>query len=452
MGLPRSVFLNPCDYLLFSDQSLRMQRKQGPNIPYMCMDIDGPLDPERMRRSVARATAASPTTLARLRFSRFNGRPLWRLPQDPMTAAQEALNDTYRSVDVCGSGIPYDEPTATTGGSPSDLRDGPQICLTHYALAHGRSRLCIRWPHWLMDAAGAMAFLDVWATCYAECGDDAILAEPVVPDARQWQPLAGTGLRERWRTIRSQPKSKSKLRIGAPYDEASGTVREDRVLHRYWNETEMAQIRAAARNEMPAGPARITRYLAVCVIQALDQLFQENGWSGDAFRIALPMRMSENTPDHTALRLLFGNYLVSPIIVIDRRIAGDRTRLSEDLTQQLQAFQKARGPVAQWSLMSLAALLPFAVHRRIISSPMFATQFSSGFSFYGELHPPLRSVGGMRISNLWGGGPTTLPPGMNPVFSRFDQSLNLALTYAWPVVSDETAKQYLVHVENMLTA
>ena len=454
MNMPRRVFLNPCDYLLYSDHSIRMRRGQGPNVAYMCMDIDGPLDQERMRRSIARATAMSPVTLARLRFSILNGPPFWRLPRDPDVAARETLDKTYRFVDVSASGLTFDEPTATTGEGPSDFRSGPQICMTHYALDRDRSRLCIRWPHWLMDAAGTLAFLDLWVKCYTECGDDAPVASPNAVDVRQWKPLAGRRLRERWRAIRLRPNSgdRASLRIGAPRGNASGRVREHRVLHRCWHEAAMVRIRAAAKRDMPAGPARVTRYLATCVVQALDQLFEENGWPGDAYRITLPMRMDEDASDEAASSVRFGNYLTSPLIVIDRRIAGDRARLAEDLTQQLQAYQQARGAVAQWSWMSLAALLPFVAHRWIVSSPMFATRFSSGFSFYGESHPPLRSVDGMRISNLWGGGPTTIPPGMNPVFSRFDQSLNLALTYAWPAVSDEVAQRYVVFIEQMVTA
>lgn len=452
MSLQRRVFLNPCDYLFYSDHSIRMRRGQGPNIAYMCMDIDGSLDREKMRRSIICAMALSPTTLARLRHSILSARPYWSLPRDPDAAAREGIDAAYRFVDVRTSGLTYDEPTATTGDDPSDLRDGPQICMTHYALDRDRSRICIRWPHWLMDAAGTLAFLELWAKCYTECGGDAPFARPHASKIRHRKPLAGTPLRELWRALRSQPNSgdQAKLQIGAPCAEASEMVREHRVLHRCWNEAEMARIRAAAKREMPPGSALITRYLATCVVQALDHLFEENGWPGDAYRIALPMRMNDGTSGDVASRVRFGNYIVSPLIVVDRRIAGDRARLSEDLTQQLQAYQQARGDVAQWSLMSLAATARFVVHRWIIGLRTFATLFSSGFSYYGELHPPLRSVDGMRISNLWGGGPTTTPPGMNPVFSRFGQSLNLALTYAWPSVSDELAERYLAHIEQMV--
>lgn len=448
MRLPRRVFLNPCDYLLYTDHVIRMRRGQGPNIAYMCMDIDGALDGDRMRRSIARAMAQSPTTLSLLRRSVFGGWPFWRTPRDVVAAAQAAVDRAYRFVDAGASGLTLDGELATTGESPGDLRDGPQICMTHYALAGDKSRVCIRWPHWLMDAAGTLAFLSLWAKCYEECGEGSPPIEPGVADVRQWRPLKGVSLRERWRTLRSQPAAgaRAKQRVGTPCEESSAVVREHRVLHHVWDADAMEHIRKASKHGVPAGPARITRYLAVSVLRALDELFKENGWGGETYRITLPMRMRGHEPEDSA-PLRFGNYLVSPLLLFDRGCAGESSRLAASLTEQMHAYLEAHGDRAQWILMSLAALLPFPAHRWIFGLPSFKSHFSSGFSFYGELHPPLRSVAGLPITNLYGGGPTTIPPGMNPVFSRFDTSLNLALTYSWPVVSDGVARRYVELIE-----
>ncbi len=448
MRLPRRVFLNPCDYLLYTDHMIRMRRRQGPNIAYMCMDIDGAMDGEQMRRSIARAMALSPTTLSSLRHSVFGGWPFWRVPRDLNAAAQRAVGSVYRFVDAGASADSMDDELATTGESPRDLRDGPQICMTHYALPNGKSRVCIRWPHWLMDAAGTLAFLSLWAKCYEECDSAAPRVDADAADVRQWRPLKGVSLRERWRTIRSQPKAGelANRRIGTPRDELSADVHEHRVLHRVWDADAIEHIRKASKHDMPAGPARITRYLAVCVLRALDELFRENGWDGETYRITLPMRMRSHEPED-ASPLRFGNYLVSPMLLFDRTIAGDGPALAASLTEQMLAYLAAHGDRSQWTLMSLAALLPFPAHRWIFGLPAFKSHFSSGFSFYGELHPPMRSVAGMPIRNLYGGGPTTIPPGMNPVFSRFADSLNLALTYSWPIVSDEIAQRYIESIE-----
>lgn len=449
MRLPRRVFLNPCDYLLYTDHIIRMRRAQGPNVAYMCMEIDGTLDREHMRRSIIRAMALSPTTLARLRMSFFGGWPFWRLPRDPHAAAEAGIDRAYRFVDASESDAALDGALATTGESPTDFRDGPQVCMTHYALAEGRSRVCIRWPHWLMDAAGTLAFLETWATCYADCAEALPPVEPSDGDVRQWRPLKGVSLRERWRVMRAQPKGRERsgLRVGVPCDDGAEAVAEHRVLHHCWDAAAMERIRLASKRAVPAGPARITRYLGVCVLRALDALFEENGWGGDAYRVTLPMRVRGEGASEAPPMMRFGNYLVSPLLVFDRAGLRDGSALAESLTSQLQTYLDNRGDAAQWSLMSLAGLLPFIAHRWIFGLRMFTAHFSSGFSFYAELHPPLRHVGGMPITNLWGGGPTTVPPGMNPVFSRFDKSLNLALTYSWPVVSDELARRYAALIE-----
>ncbi|MCB9852190.1 MAG: hypothetical protein H6819_03770 [Phycisphaerales bacterium] len=448
MRLPRRVFLNPCDYLLHTDHVVRMRGDQGPNIAFMCMDIDGALDAEQMRRSIARAMAQSPTTLGLLRHSIFGGWPFWRIPRDPAASAEHAVNRAYQFIDASDRGDVCDGDPATTGENPDDLRNGPQIRMTHYALPAGKSRVCIRWPHWLMDAAGTLAFLALWAKCYEEDGGVSSRDQGDVADVRQWRPLQGISLIERWRTLRSQPNAGAlaKKRVGTPCDDSAGVVREHRVMHRLWDADAMERIRKASKHGVPAGPARITRYLAVSVLRALHELFKENGWGGETYRITLPMRMRGHEPEN-ASPLVFGNHLVSPLLLFDRRMGGDASQLAASLMEQLHAYLEAHGDRAQWTLMSLAALLPFPAHRWIFGLPSFKAHFSSGFSFYGELHPPLRSVAGMPITNLYGGGPTTIPPGMNPVFSRFDASLNLALTYSWPVVSDDVARRYVELIE-----
>ncbi|MCA9256984.1 MAG: hypothetical protein KDA33_15150 [Phycisphaerales bacterium] len=441
MPSSRRVFLNPCDYLLYTDHVLRMRRRQGPNIAFMCLDIDGELEPERMRQSIAGALAHSPTAMAKFRRSVFGGWPFWLIPADPHAAAERSVDRVYQYVPSGDGDLVVDGDIATTGEDPQDLRNGPQIRMTHYALPNGGSRVCIRWPHWLMDAAGTMGFLAQWAACYDSASD----AAPGAGDTRQWRPLADVSWSARWRALRSQPAAPEMAgdRIGAPFADDDAPVQAHRVTHHTWDADAMERVRLLSKERVPAGPARITRYLGVCVVRALDRLFEENGWSGDAYRITLPMRMRSLELEDELPELRFGNYLVSPLLVFDRTNVSDWASLPVSLTQQLQAYLDAHGDLAQWTLMSLAALLPFPAHRWIFSSRMFKAHFSSGFSFYGEHHPPLRSVGGLPITNLWGGGPTTIPPGMNPVFSRFDKSLNLALTYSWPIVSDEIANRYV---------
>ncbi|HPF38886.1 MAG TPA: hypothetical protein PK093_09605 [Phycisphaerae bacterium] len=444
MPSSRRVFLNPCDYLLYTDHVLRMRRRQGPNIAFMCLDIDGALEPERMRRSIAGALAQSPTAMAKFRRSVFGGWPFWRLPADPHAAAERSVDRVYQYVSSGDGELIVDGDIATTGEDPQDLRNGPQIRMTHYALPSGGSRVCIRWPHWLMDAAGTMGFLAHWAACY----DNGSNAAPGAGDTRQWRPLADVSWSDRWRALRSQPAAPEMAgdRIGAPFAEADAPVQAHRVTHHTWDADAMERVRILSKERVPAGPARITRYLGVCVVRALDRLFEENGWSGDAYRITLPMRVrGHESKDAPPMR--FGNYLVSPLLVFERGVAHDEARLATSLTEQLAAYLEAHGDRAQWTLMSLAALMPFPAHHWLFGLPKFRAPFSSGFSFYAELHPPLRTIGGHRVTNFWGGGPTTVPPGMNPVFSRFDHLLNLTLTYSWPIVSDAIARRYVELIE-----
>lgn len=142
-----------------------------------------------------------------------------------------------------------------------------------------------------------------------------------------------------------------------------------------------------------------------------------------------------------------GNFLVSPMLCIPRRIVDDRCAIGELIANQLTDYHTRRGDLLQWTMMWAASLIHAWVYELVFALPFGGGLFASGNSFYGEINPPIRRIGNVTITNLWGGGPNTTPPGLNPVFSRFGDRLNLTLTYTRPAISDATASEYVKLIE-----
>ncbi|MBK8269185.1 MAG: hypothetical protein IPK83_13110 [Planctomycetes bacterium] len=98
-------------------------------------------------------------------------------------------------------------------------------------------------------------------------------------------------------------------------------------------------------------------------------------------------------------------------------------------------------------MMWAASLIHAWAYELIFALPFGGGRFVTGNSFYGEINPPVRRIGHATITNLWGGGPNTNPPALNPVFSRFGDRLNFTLTYTRPTISDATAVEYVRLIE-----
>ena len=204
-------------------------------------------------------------------------------------------------------------------------------------------------------------------------------------------------------------------------------------------------MQAAAKQAVPAGPAPYARFLAASVMRALHRLHEENSVSTDAYMITLPMRVGASQPEARLVekRPVPGNFLVTPVICCTPQQVADRRVLDEAVFDQVQDYLRQELDLAQWTLMRAASLIHAWFYPLIFKLSMGVNVLSSGFSYYGAIEQPVRSIAGATITNCWGGGPLPMPPGWNPVFSKFGDGLNLSLTYARPAISDELADRYL---------
>lgn len=454
MTTTRHIPLNPCDYLLYGDHRKRIRVAEGGNIAYMFFEVDGHPDPDWVNRALASAMSSHPVTMASLRISITQAKPYWRVPASLEESAKTMAQKAHKFVDlrhiddwrdrlahICSQGTPGDW----------NLQDGPQVRLEQIALPDGRTVLCLRWPHCLMDAEGAQWFLaELSQDQNSSSGtDEADPALHLASDGQNVNVLKDYAFIRRLGLIRRGAlgqREQGHFKIMPPPLKHSSPTQEHRVLHQHWDVEQAAVIKANAGSSVARGPALYARFLASSVLCALHRLYNKCDWQTEAYKISFPLRVRLPTTQ----RPVHGNYLVLLTIIIPKECVDTKRAIDANILQQLQEYRQHKIDLAQWTLMWSASFIPVWFYDLIFRLPLGNTAFSSGFSYYGEIASPLRSLGGFRVTNLWGGGPTTTPPGWNPVFSRFGDKLNLTLTYSWPIVSDELASRYAELIESEL--
>lgn len=426
----------------------------------MMMDLNGQVDPDRLRGILRNTLAAHPVLMARLKTSLLSGRPYWRLPDDRIAAAEIAAEEAHVFEDLRADEDGREKMRSLCQDRylPGwNLKSGPQIRLEHYALPWNRSAFCLRWPHVLMDAGGAMWFLAE----LARFGDldehatpDDIPPPPngPLPDDACIDPLAGLPLNRRLSLFVSSfaaQRRHGRCRVETLFEGAAPRYCDQRFIHREWDAERFRRVRENARRWTPPGPGLYARYLAACVFGALHRIFVDRGVKTEVYLITLPMNIIDIRPSGRpgAARPIPGNYLVSPTLRARREIVADRAALAEDIFRQVNAYLETETPLKQWALIRAASVARASVYQWLMRLPLGLEALSSGFSYYGEIARPLRLFCGAEVTNLWGASPLPTPPGWNPAFSKFGDQINLSLTYARPAIDDALAHRYVDLIE-----
>jgi hypothetical protein len=449
--------LNPCDYLYYAHHRMLERTVRIGNFAYMMMDAEGQAEPELIRDALASAMAAHPVAMASLRISLFSGHPYWRIPDPREFAARLGAEQAYTYDDlrtVSGWQARLEQLCLERYCSGGDLASGPQVRLEHYALPENRTRFRLSWPHLLMDAEGAQWFLlEIARHSQSLAGTNLQKLEapvpavpmepPPLPDDRTMDVLAGRSFMARLRLFRrgfAHAGEHKGLTLRPIIPHRPGAVESFGLTHLRWNPTQVAAIQARAKSVTPPGPALYARHLAARVVRALHRIYGECGVTTDAYLITFPTRPS--LPRAAVARPVPGNYLVSPVLCVRRESAIDDRALGSEISRQLEIYRVRQGDLTQWAMVWLASFLRVSVYDRILRLPLGFESLTSGFSYYGEISPPVRSFGGTRIVNFYGGGPLASPPGWNPVFSRYEERLNLSLTWNRPAMPDDLAHRY----------
>jgi len=465
MSWPRRILLSPCDYLVFNHSRFMRHKQQGEYVCIMVVETDDHPEPERVRQALARAFVAHPIMAASLRVSWLYGRPYWAIPRLNEVDARIAAALAHRVIDLRHRDDCEEHVQASLDDSLSarwDHSRGPQLRIDQYTLPGRRTRFALRWLHFLMDAEGAQHLLGDIDRLDPEApqrlGDAPGRAEaPPSTGMRPVDPLQGLSRASRWR-LAGRCLGRMRQPLGFEVKPLSPHIYPPATDHRCrlktWERSQYEVIRGNAKRTTPPGPGLYARHLIGCTVRALDRVYASQGVTTEAYVLAVPFRTPLGPKDKPDVqpRPVHGNYLVPMTICVRRELAADRSALGEDVLRQYQDFTADRSD-AMWSAMMWAlGHMRLSMYQALLRLQLGFVPLASGFSCYGEIEPPLRQFLGGRVLNLYGGGVVASPPGWNLVFSRFDDLLNLCVTYPRPAVSDEVTKQYLRWIEEEMFA
>lgn len=434
----RCVPLNPCDYLYYAQHDLLQRRGLLGNPILMVLDLAGHIDAARLDAALRRAFALHPTLAARLRIARLTGRPYWQTDGAP-----PAPSIRFHP--------PADEATIAAAVEkcfvrPLDMAVAPQVHVDVFPGNADHTRVCMTWPHALMDAEGGQWF--VHEVDRMDRAPDSKLPGGLCDHAARIDPLAGMGLLRRINWARRGLKRYRSIDAAeSPLAETPTAAPRWRVHHRRWPASTLQEINDRALFWCPTGTGRFGRYLAGCVLRALRRLYLERRRDAGALLITLPQKPR----DMPAARPLTGNFLISATLVGRRSVLDDKRALMEALTVQIESFRANRDDLANAALIWLAGLQRAWQYRRTLAHPSRGFQpYASGFSYYGEIDPPVRTFLGTRVENFWGITTMPVPPGWNPAFARFDDSLNFMLAWLDGCIARDTAARFADLIESEL--
>ena len=460
MRTPRRIFLNPCDYLFYSTYRTLLHRSDAANVAFMNMELAGRIDPDCIRSILRRLLAIHPVLMSPLRISLVAGKPFWKIPKDIPKAASAAVERIHTYEDLRGhqdAETRVEELFQQRYAGDWDIEFGPPIHLEQYDLPGDRTRFVLRWPHLLMDAGGAQWFFVEMgrlgdAPLHPEAEEPYELPPGLRPDHAACDPLRHRSLPNRLglflRSFTAQRRH-ARFNVEPLFSGKPPAFADLRCLHRRWSGEQLRRLKSVANRTITSGPFPQARYLAVCVLRALHRIFTEQGVKSDAYLITMPISIFDKGQPEAkpATRPVPGNYLVSPILWGRREIIDDKRALGDELLRQIIDYDEKEVHLKQWAMAWMAGKSRAGMYEWLMRLPFGYDLLSSGFSYYGEISCPLRQLCGATVTNLFGGGPSPMPPGWNPVFSKFGDNLNLSMTYVRPGISDDLARRYFDLIE-----
>ncbi len=423
--MAKTYRLNPCDCLFAAfDDQVKRRGYRGSRM-LLNWDLRGPLNSVRLAKGLQRAMEEYPWTAGTLTISRLRAWPYWRCKDLRPTPALTCYDLTQES------DWPRKLEVLTEDFFNSGPNDGapPQVRLAHFQGPDGRHRISMVYPHHLSDVEGAQHFLAEVNRLSAD--SPAPKPSYLMEDHEPVDPLADHGVLQRLRMVmklRGTAPPAHRLDGAALLDTLPGrpvASRRERWIRRTWSPDRIERLRQNARKIAPPGPAMNSRYVAGCVLRAIWRIHEEHGRQLPYYATTFPVRVGGITR-----RPVIGNFLVSATLLVDAERIADRRAVAEDIAGQFTAFSEERQDLWSWSLLWLTSQLRTWQYRAFVRTVFSARPFTSGYSFYGEIDPPIREFVGATVTDFWGIALISIPPGLNPLFCRFGDRINFMIV--WP--------------------
>lgn len=427
--------LNAADRLLLElHLSLQERGYCGLNV-LLVADLDGPLDPEALRKAADRVGQAFPSLSARISYSPFWPRARHELNHAANPNRLNAFEHRYLAETEAGAAAALQ----SLLNHRFDVTRGPHVLLLHLQTAPTRHKLALLWSHHLMDLEGAHRLLIEL--------DNAMSSRPpaLSPDLDLTPPPPMPYFCFRrhylnWRAMISRVRH-AIISPQRPVKSPPSSDRSAGFVVREFTAAETRRFEHLAKQRVSPGPMRYTRYFLAAAARACVEA-PPTGRPTPAgvqlFSHVEPLR------HHGPRRGIHGNYLTIPWFKVHD--ADTRTWAAVDAALSPQVIEyRIDGHVeADWCGMSDLAFYPGPVMRRLMRrrAPRAVASLTS-FRF-GDAP---ENLGDARITNLTCAGTMSRDPGIMIARSTFADRMSMSVSYFADYVSRNRAADFLRALE-----
>ena len=202
---------------------------------------------------------------------------------------------------------------------------------------------------------------------------------------------------------------------------------------------ERAEEQAGFLMTMPFG-------LAV-VVQVLHELFESRGAAGADY--VIPVMADTRTARDTGEKELFNQFSFL-VFRVPASEAGDFAAVVERLKTQMYSQIKAKLPANVAEAAHLTRIAPLGVASRVARRSPASRQVSFGFSFLGETNQVPTEFLGRPVRRSFHMPTVPFPPGFGVFYRQTRGRMDVQLTYADGVLSEDEADRILSDLEARL--
>lgn len=426
--LPCHLQLTGGDYFIHAiDRRMRRTGMAG-NICRIVIRLEGGPDAERFRQRVAASPVFDWLGCIRMK-RRFPGfPPAWR------TSSQRTGIFHEHTANGTAGDIPDSLPPALLERELRADRN-PAIALDFVRHADGSAHLVFSWNHALLDVRGVEMLLRLLHTDN-KTGNPPAAEDLVNPDQTRFNLL------RRWLSLpRRMMTARGSLALinktcPEPLFSLQPSLRPAAACqHHYrivnFSENETAQIDEHGQR-LNAGFRRSLFYLAA-TIQAVHAIAQRRGGASGAYLVPMPHDLRRRD----ANRPIFSNQISFLFYRIEPALADRLPETIAELARQMMDQAHDRTPESFAAAMEMFKPMPLDFYVYRLGRPTRGKFASFFFSDAGETCAGMDVLLGGRITAVTHLAPTSRPPGLTVVFSRFRKQLSAVLAYVEDCLSAE---------------
>jgi len=426
--LPCRIQVTGGDYFIHAIDRRMRRTGMGGNICRIVIRLEGGPNAEQFRQRVAASPVFSWLGCIRMKRRLPGVPPAWR------SAAQPAEVFHEHTANGAANDIPNSLPPQLLGRELRADRS-PAIALDFVQHMDGSALLVFSWNHALLDVRGVERLLRL-LHADNQTGQPPAVEDVVNPDQTRFNLLRRwLSLPQRMMTARGSLALINKTCPEPLFSLQPSQHPTAACQHHYrivnFSEQETARIDAHGLR-LNAGFRRSLFYLAA-MLKAVHALARKRGGEIGAYLVPVPHDLRRRD----APIAIFSNQISFLFYRIEPGLADNLPETIAELARQMMDQARDRSPESFAAAMDMFKPMPLDFYMYRLSLPTRGKFASFFFSDAGETCAGMETMLGARIAAVTHLAPTSRPPGLTVVFSRFRKQLSAVLAYVDDCLSGE---------------